>query len=1299
MLTLLCAAALAACGSDSDGSVSATGTAEPTEVEDTSDGPDSGGTGMGSSVPDVSSAPPSVDSRDIDSSSGVPSSSGNGGVEPTDSGTPTGTGGTDEPPLPANILRDFIPCEDNLDCPTGFGNCVQQLVFNRTDADGRTSISVAELDPEGEISGICTLACTAGVDNCATLSTRSADGTAVPWTCRLVAEGSPPYSGDPRAPDNVDVSAEMALGGSFAAICIPPFGLHPDHHPELCQACGPGEGSCDGGLCFDFLTEAAADESTVGSCLQACDDPLDCPLGYRCEALGDDLGSFCRPVADTCDHCRDLDQDGFGAGLCLDGRGVTAWDCDDRDPTFYHDPDQPDHAFPESCTPFDTTCSGIADDLEQIGNSDITVVLTDDSGDSYEAIAHCNACGDRCGGVAANNTSYMCQPAVVNGLTGAYHALVGDTLTFGTLLAERVDPVVDFAWGEEPPHPVVTSPRFGVRWTGYLDIPADGEWTLRVRAPDGVLLRVGGPDLMIDSWEEGPVRDRETTQVFERGIHEFAMRIHTTSSHPNGVQLFWQHEDDPEMVIIPTEHLLVELPPEGLTADDNVCVVRCALDGEGIARYANCDGDMTTGCETDLVSLRSEDASAFAEWDGQLPVPETILWYADCDEDGFGDPQKPWLGCPDAAEPPQASPPCSGGGTWVRNRADCDDTDADVYPGAPETCNGRDDNCSGVIDDVPPSFNTTCDTGQPGLCSEGVLRCTNGSPECVASGVTAVDSIAVCDGYSPGCDPTETRTAEEIIDLVTNNVRCTHPDNPEIGECYSEWRCDSTGIFCDPVVTPDVDTLPDLSGLDRSCDGMPDGVASAGIFVRPAASGSGTRESPMGDLITAIDLARQRGTHIYLAGGTYDLGDNLIWLANGLSIYGGYNPTFTERNVTSGNHTTILFRGGGETSANWRNGFVAHNITAHTELQNIHVRMHRPTNPGAGAVGINCLRCPGLVLNQFSLNMDGGADGAPGTDWEGNSAGNGANGSGGAAGVDFARGGSGGGARACGGLASGAGGNGANGTAAFTNGARGSNGTAASRVAGHPSGAGGGSGGSGHATNASNGANGGRGVAGPRGVGGVGAFIDGGNLPRASAGSAGTRGSGGGGGGGGGSIAYQAFAGSAGGGGGGSGGCGGRAGGGGMAGGSSFGIVVRDTPDGPQAINSTIFSGSGGTGGAGGTGENGGTGGNGGARGEVGSAHAGRGGTGGGGAGGSGGGGGGGGWSFAVLVQPGSDFRVIGDGMSPGSAGGGGEPGRGGQGGMGGGFSSTNQGAAGIPGTRGADGREGAISNPTNDWP
>ncbi len=61
-------------------------------------------------------------------------------------------------------------------------------------------------------------------------------------------------------------------------------------------------------------------------------------------------------------------------------------------------------------------------------------------------------------------------------------------------------------------------------------------------------------------------------------------------------------------------------------------------------------------------------------------------YYRDGDGDGFGDPE----GATSLCEPVEG---------FVDNGGDCDDTDAEVFPGAEETLNEVDDDCDGEIDE------------------------------------------------------------------------------------------------------------------------------------------------------------------------------------------------------------------------------------------------------------------------------------------------------------------------------------------------------------------------------------------------------------------------------------------------------------------------------------------------------------------------------------------------------------------------------------------------------------------------
>src|SRR5262249_25593109 len=97
---------------------------------------------------------------------------------------------------------------------------------------------------------------------------------------------------------------------------------------------------------------------------------------------------------------------------------------------------------------------------------------------------------------------------------------------------------------------------------------------------------------------------------------------------------------------------------------------------------------------------------------------------------------------------------------------DCDDSDASIYPGAAELCNGKDDNCDTVVDEgcaCEPGTLRDCwpdDTTKFPTAARHVGICRDGWQQCQLSGTwsdckdaVGPDKEAVtCDGKDHNCD-------------------------------------------------------------------------------------------------------------------------------------------------------------------------------------------------------------------------------------------------------------------------------------------------------------------------------------------------------------------------------------------------------------------------------------------------------------------------------------------------------------------------------------------------------------------
>ena len=161
-------------------------------------------------------------------------------------------------------------------------------------------------------------------------------------------------------------------------------------------------------------------------------------------------------------------------------------------------------------------------------------------------------------------------------------------------------------------------------------------------------------------------------------------------------------------------------------------------------------------------------------------VATATTWYLDVDGDTFGSTAFSVVACDNP-------------GGFSDNATDCDDSDGNVFPGAPEVCNGLDDDC----DSVTPADEADGDT-------DGFQPC---SGDCDDAAATVYPSAPeLCDGLDNDCDS-----------VVPANE--TDGDSDTITICAGD--CDDG----DPSIYPGAPELCD--GEDEDCDGAIDNGATS----------------------------------------------------------------------------------------------------------------------------------------------------------------------------------------------------------------------------------------------------------------------------------------------------------------------------------------------------------------------------------------------------------------------------------------------------------------------------------------
>jgi hypothetical protein len=191
------------------------------------------------------------------------------------------------------------------------------------------------------------------------------------------------------------------------------------------------------------------------------------------------------------------------------------------------------------------------------------------------------------------------------------------------------------------------------------------------------------------------------------------------------------------------------------------------------------DGDVTIHPNaTEICNGKDDDCDGFIDENAA-----TQTWYYDHDGDGFGQTSATLVSCTQPTG-------------YVLVGGDCDNGNATVYPGAPETCNDRDDDCDAAIDEgVQPQLTWYADTDGDGYGSNAftVLDCNK------PSGYVATGGD--CNDGNPNIRP----NAPEICNNIDDNCNGMIDENAVLQNWFKDNDGDGYGnasIFIMACVKP-----------------------------------------------------------------------------------------------------------------------------------------------------------------------------------------------------------------------------------------------------------------------------------------------------------------------------------------------------------------------------------------------------------------------------------------------------------------------------------------------------------------
>lgn len=198
-------------------------------------------------------------------------------------------------------------------------------------------------------------------------------------------------------------------------------------------------------------------------------------------------------------------------------------------------------------------------------------------------------------------------------------------------------------------------------------------------------------------------------------------------------------------------------------------------------------------------------------------VVDAAVFYTDADGDGYGDINAPTQAC---------TAPVGA----VANNRDCNDASASIYPYATEYCNGQDDNCNNLLDEMAIDqtiFYADLDGDGYGSPLNYELACVP-SPNFLPNADDCDDSSAsihpnageICNGQDDNCDgaidegiPTTPWYRDLDGDGFGNRFVRVYNCRQPTGYVTSSTDCTDT----DNTIYPNA--LERCNGLDDDCDG------------------------------------------------------------------------------------------------------------------------------------------------------------------------------------------------------------------------------------------------------------------------------------------------------------------------------------------------------------------------------------------------------------------------------------------------------------------------------------------------
>jgi len=217
------------------------------------------------------------------------------------------------------------------------------------------------------------------------------------------------------------------------------------------------------------------------------------------------------------------------------------------------------------------------------------------------------------------------------------------------LTLRRIDPQINFNWGDGEPDPSVGANNFSVRWTGELEAAFTEKYTFYTNTDDGARLWIDGKQLVNDWTDHGVEENSGAIDLVAGHFYTIVMEYYENGGGA-AAQLHWSSPRTPKQLIpqaafSPPVRARNPNPPNGAIDVKHAKILKWTAGDHAVSHqiYFGTDKEAVINADTGSPQYKGSRGLGADSYDpGLLEWDTTYYWRVD--EVNDSDPNSPWIG-------------------------------------------------------------------------------------------------------------------------------------------------------------------------------------------------------------------------------------------------------------------------------------------------------------------------------------------------------------------------------------------------------------------------------------------------------------------------------------------------------------------------------------------------------------------------------------------------------------------------------------------------------------------------------